>query len=71
MEHIPMEQGGKFIIKIEDSGDGFDYTKKLPATSDSNPAVFSGRGILILRSLCDKLTYSGNGNKVEAVYVWE
>jgi len=70
MEHIPMEKGGKFILKIEDSGPGFDYTKELSRTNDPNPTVFSGRGIIILRSLCDKLTYSGNGNKVEAVFVW-
>lgn len=71
MEHITLKKGGKFILRIEDSGPGFDYTKELSRTNDPNPAVFSGGGILILRSLCDKLTYSGNGNKVEAVYVWE
>jgi len=71
MEHIPMEKGGKVILKIEDSGPGFDYTKEMSRTNAPNPDVFGGRGIIILRSLCDKLTYSGNGNKVEAVYIWE
>ena len=31
---------------------------------------YSGRGIPLLRSLCKSLTYHGNGNSVEAVYVW-
>ena len=71
MEHLPMEKGGQFILKIEDSGPGFDYIKELSRTDAPNPDVFSGRGIIILRSLCGKLTYSGNGNKVEAVYVFD
>ena len=66
-----MEKGGQFILKIEDSGPGFDYIKELSRADAPNPDVFSGRGILILRSLCGKLTYSGNGNKVEAVYVFD
>ena len=65
-----MEKGGKIVLKIEDSGPGFDYDKELSRTHDLHPAVYSGRGITILRSLCDKLSYSGNGNKVEAIYIW-
>ena len=47
------------------------YTKELSRTNAPNPDVFGGSGIIILRSLCNKLTYSGNGNKAEAIYIWE
>ena len=70
IEHILMEGGGKVILVIEDSGPGFDYTKGLSLINAPNPDVFSGRGIGIAHSLCHKLTYSRNGSKVEAVYVF-
>ncbi|KPA09083.1 chemotaxis protein CheY [Candidatus Magnetomorum sp. HK-1] len=70
MEHIPMDVGGKFIFKIEDSGPGFDYNEVLSRSTEIDPLLFSGRGIILLRSLCHKLSYKGKGNTVEAVYVW-
>ncbi len=71
MEHILTEKGGAIILIIKDSGSGFDYAKELSRTNAPNPSVFHGRGINIVRSLCYKLTYSGNGNKVEAIYLLE
>jgi len=71
MEHNPTDNGGQFIFKIEDSGPGFDYKEVMSrSTDDINPTIFSGRGIILLRSLCDKLIYKDKGNKVEAVYSW-
>jgi len=70
MEHTPYKKGGKFIFKIEDSGSGFDYNEVLSRPADVNPGIFSGRGILLLKSLCHKLIYKGIGNNVEAVYLW-
>ncbi|MBF0572331.1 MAG: SpoIIE family protein phosphatase [Desulfamplus sp.] len=69
MEHVLTEKGGKIILIIKDSGSGFDYTKELLRSNEPNPSIFYGRGINIVRSLCDTLTYFGNGNKVEAVYL--
>ncbi|MBF0397304.1 MAG: SpoIIE family protein phosphatase [Desulfobacterales bacterium] len=71
MEHIPMYAGGKFTFKINDSGPGFDYREKLSrVTEDDDTSFFSGRGIKLVHSLCEKLIYKGNGNSVEAVYKW-
>jgi len=72
MEHIPLNKGGKFIFRIEDTGPGFDYNEVLSRNhNDVSPVLFSGRGIMIVRSLCEKLVYKGNGNNVEAVYTWQ
>ena len=68
-EHIPLDKGGKIIFKIDDSGPGFDYEKVMSPPPD--PTIKSGYGIKILRSLCEKLTYSQNGNSAEAIYVWQ
>lgn len=68
LAHVRKALGGRLAITVEDSGPGFDVqSMALPlATNDTH----SGRGIPLLRSLCDTLTYRGNGNSVEAVYTW-
>ena len=70
MEHTPLEKGGRFTVIFEDSGPGFDYEEALSLPFDQDPTRFSGRGIMILQNLCDKLEYSGTGNHVKAVYDW-
>ena len=68
LSHEPHEQGGKLNIRVEDSGDGFDYqqhTKNL-----ANNATLSGRGGGLLQQLCSEYSYSGKGNISNAVYIW-
>ncbi len=60
--------GGRLSIDVTDSGDGFDRSKILrEKVLDSKVA---GRGILLVRSLCESVEYSGTGNKVCAIFVW-
>lgn len=68
LDHTSVDDGGVLVVRFEDSGSGFDYHKQLPALSENVAA--SGRGIPLVRSLCQDLSYSGNGNIVEAVYRW-
>jgi len=57
-------------ISITDTGRGFDYLKWLDsATRPAN--AFSGRGILLLQGLCDKLAYLPPGNQAQATYRWQ
>lgn len=60
---------GELTIRIEDSGEGFDYAA---LDNDLTPrqSMFSGRGVMMTRSLCSSLTYEGRGNIVTAVYRW-
>lgn len=71
-EHAAVAGGGQLLIRMRDSGDGFNF-KESPQLTD-NLAVggtgYFGRGILLVRSLCASVSYQGNGNCVEAVYVW-
>jgi CheY-like chemotaxis protein len=61
--------GGKMKIRVEDSGQGFDFlTLGLSEKSDSNQ--LSGRGILLLNELCESVTFHEPGNTVEVVYTW-
>ncbi len=67
-EHIPMASGGKLTVRVEDSGEGFDYQKTLPSLEVNTSA--SGRGLPLVRSLCQEFACFGKGNIVEAVYYW-
>ncbi|MEE8398538.1 MAG: SpoIIE family protein phosphatase [Desulfobacterales bacterium] len=68
LEYAPLTEGGKLVVRVEDSGPGFNYQKTFLALSDN--LTFSGRGIPLVRSLCPEFTYHGRGNRVEAVYEW-
>ncbi|MCU7796033.1 MAG: SpoIIE family protein phosphatase [Candidatus Thiodiazotropha sp. (ex Myrtea spinifera)] len=63
-----LEDGGYMVIQIEDSGRGFDFEQHKP--KQTKEELFSGRGILLIKSLCKSLHYTEPGNKAEAVYVW-
>ena len=68
LTHAPRKDGGQLFVRIEDSGDGFDYKSKI--NNDHKTDGYSGRGIPLVRTLCESLEYKGKGNIVEAVYVW-
>ena len=66
--HQPIKNGGRLTIRMNDSGDGFDYqnlVSKLSENQDSH-----GRGISLVNSLCESLEYSDNGSRVKAVFEW-
>lgn len=68
LDNIPDEQGGRLIIQIEDSGDGFDYQKKVKKYEENDG--YSGRGMAMLNDMCECVEYLGNGNTVKAIYRW-
>ena len=53
-------------LRIEDSGDGFDY-ENYQSTMEDN-TLLRGRGILLVENLCNSLTYEGRGNIVKATF---
>ncbi len=67
IEHLPTPDGGRIVMRLQDSGKGFDwraYEAKL------NLEGYSGRGLPLIRSLCESFQYEGEGNCVTAVYKW-
>ena len=67
-EHVPFEDGGRLTIKVTDTGPGFDHEGTLSglATNYSH----SGRGIALVKTICENVSYYGNGNSVVAEFVW-
>lgn len=60
--------GGTLTLRIEDSGEGFDFTSR--QGKELSITGYSGRGIGIVEKLCKTVRYYGSGNKVEVVFAW-
>ncbi len=56
-------------LRVEDSGKGFEYQNHLPASNSDTSLC--GRGIILIKGLCDTLTYEGSGNIAKASFQWE
>ena len=56
------------LLRIEDSGKGFDYENHNPPLDGA--AALSGRGILLIQDLCESLEYHGKGNIAIARFGW-
>jgi len=73
LSYFPFAQGGRMLISIKDSGDGFNVQSKLSETRvEQTPDTIqlSGRGIDLIKQLCDSLEYQENGSSVVASYIW-
>ena len=66
----PQKTSNNLLISVKDSGDGFNYDEIMAKGEDQDPDLkLSGRGIHLVKRLCQSLQYYGRGNRVEALYV--
>ncbi len=68
LRYEPSDTGGCVEVRITDSGVGFDLDENLAVSRD--PHRPWGRGIALVRQLCESVTYSHHGARVKAVYRW-
>jgi serine phosphatase RsbU (regulator of sigma subunit) len=59
---------GWLLMRIEDSGTGFDHAHWEPPKTGSN--LYGMRGLQVVRGLCKHLQFEGCGNIVQAIYTW-
>lgn len=62
------DQGGELLIRVTDSGSGFNLKKQQALIPEKNS--YSGRGLHLIYSICKTVRYIGNGNQVEVVFDW-
>lgn len=67
-----VREDGRLILRISDEGNGYDYCNILKQEvcdvfSLDNNLKECGRGILIVRSLCEDLSFNNKGNEIEAI----
>ena len=72
LQYFPLSHGGKMVINIKDSGQGFDILNVVKNNSSAmNDGVkLSGRGVELVNQLCDTLEYQEKGTLVTANYIW-
>lgn len=56
---------GNICIEVHDEGDGFDYELVEDPTLKNNIRKETGRGIHIMKSLCNKVEFRNQGKSVE------
>lgn len=72
LKYFPLVHGGKMIINIKDSGEGFDIFDVIKDTgiAMNDGLKLSGRGLELVNQLCDTLDYQEQGTLVTASYIW-
>ncbi|MCJ8321486.1 MAG: SpoIIE family protein phosphatase, partial [Colwellia sp.] len=75
LNYFSLAEGGKVVITLKDSGDGFDSLKLFKNNTALEEQdigqMLSGRGIELVNQLSDTLEFQENGTLVEAVYIWQ
>lgn len=63
----PDDKGGSLLMRLEDTGPGFDYQNALASrAAEHKTAGYCGRGIPLIITVCESIEYHGVGNVVEA-----
>lgn len=70
MQHTRLASGGRLLVRVEDSGEGFDYEHWLQKKGSVGAGEFSGRGIALVSDLCESIRYENAGAAVEVVYTY-
>lgn len=68
VDYCAAAEGGQVLIDMTDSGSGFDPVA-VPSVEKIGGQP-QGRGIILVRALCESVMYNERGNAVKAVYRW-
>lgn len=70
VQNTPDQAGGSLLhLRVRDSGAGFEPSR-LGGSMPESAFMFSGRGVPLVRSLCERLDYSDGGRCADAYYRW-
>lgn len=58
-------------FKVRDEGMGFDFHNVPDPTSPENLEKVNGRGIFLMKHLCDEVNFSDSGNEVEMIFYFD
>ncbi len=62
-------EGKNLHFSVEDQGEGFNHEILPDPTAPENLEKTSGRGIFIIKSLCDDVSFENEGRKVNLTFV--
>ena len=55
----------KICFQVSDEGSGFDYSSVPDPTLPENLLKIGGRGVFLMRQLCDDIRFHDNGSTIE------
>jgi len=58
----------RLSVTVSDEGQGFDYESLPDPTAPENLEKMEGRGIFLMKSLSDKLSFYKKGSEVEMIF---
>ncbi|HEC28740.1 MAG TPA: response regulator [Gammaproteobacteria bacterium] len=68
IENEPINNGAVLSFRVDDSGPGFDQS--VSVLDIGSNTTCSGRGIPLLKSMCEEVVYNQTGNSVVVKYRW-
>ncbi|CAI8911306.1 ATP-binding SpoIIE family protein phosphatase [Pseudomonas sp. IT-P294] len=69
LQVAPHGEGGHLIIRVEDSGEGFDVARVMERPVDGGR--LSGRGVSLIRQLSRNASWTDNGRSARVEFFWE
>ncbi len=69
LQVTPRDEGGCLVIRVEDSGKGFDVERVMERPVD--PVRLSGRGVNLIRQLGHNASWSDDGRSARVEFFWE
>jgi anti-sigma regulatory factor (Ser/Thr protein kinase) len=63
--HVKLSIGSDDMwVSISDEGDGFDFKNRIGVLDSEEMFKSSGRGLLLISSLMDEVSFNENGNEI-------
>jgi CheY-like chemotaxis protein len=69
LQVAPHGEGGHLVIRVEDSGAGFDVARVMERPVDGGR--LSGRGVSLIRQLSHNASWTDNGRSARVEFFWE
>lgn len=69
LQIVPTGKGGSLIVRVEDSGKGFDVARVMERSVDGGH--LSGRGVSLIRQLSRSASWSDDGRSARVEFFWE